>query len=354
RRGVEPRPRAHRASVRRIARADPLQACAEELHDPDHHASDVLDPVDRHRRQPPARGLLRHPGHRQGDLRRDHDGRSACAQSRRRPHRRALRPRADRERHPVPRRRPAGIAEMSGTAKEASGSVSDTFFTEDSKEPPRAVVSASLWGKGLAKLRRDRVGMASLAVVLAYFLIACGVWLGLIGQDWYVTSGSSFGPMSAEHWFGTTRNGQDIFDRAIYSTKVAFEIGLLVALVTTAIGGVLGATAGYFAGTWIDEIVLWLMGVLDALPFYLFVAAVAFAMQGHPLGMHVALIATLWPTTGRVVRGEVIKLKSLEFVEAARTIGAPDSLIIFRHILPNTSHILLVQATIVFVTAIKA
>ena len=219
---------------------------------------------------------------------------------------------------------------------------------------PNFSPSTSLWGKSFAKLRRDRIGMAAFAVVLVYFLIACGVWLGLIGQDWYVTSPASFSPASSEHWFGTTRNGQDIFDRAIYSTKVAFEIGLLVAVLTTMIGGALGAIAGYFAGRWIDEIVLWLMGVLDALPFYLFVAAVAFAMQGHPLGMHVALISTLWTTTGRVVRGEVIKLKSLEFVEAARTIGAPDTLIIFRHILPNTSHILLVQATIVFVTAIKA
>src|SRR5690606_16938965 len=96
------------------------------------------------------------------------------------------------------------------------------------------------------------------------------------------------------------------------------------------------------------------MGVLDAIPFYLFVAAVAFAMQGHPLGMHVALVATLWTTTARVVRGEAIKLRSLEFVEAARAVGVSDVAIVFRHVLPNTSHILLVQATIVFVTAIKA
>lgn len=214
--------------------------------------------------------------------------------------------------------------------------------------------SESLWGKGLRKLARDRLGLAALAVVLVYVLIACGVWLGLIGQDWYVTTDSSFAPVSAEHWFGTTRNGQDIFDRAVYSTRVAFEIGLLVAVLTTLIGGVLGALAGFYAGSWVDELILWLKGVLDAIPFYLFVAAVAFAMQGHPLGMHVALIATLWTTTGRVVRGEVIKLKSLEFVEAARAVGVPGLVILFRHILPNTSHILLVQATIVFVTAIKA
>src|SRR5690606_20004193 len=302
----------------------------EELHDPDHHPHNVLDSVDRDRRQSAARGVLRHPRRRQGDVRRDHDRRSARAEGRRRHHCCAVRARDHRERHPVPAGRSAGVAAMS----EAANNVQSTLAAASSGGTLPAS-SASLWGKGLAKLRRDRIGMAAFAVVLAYFLIACGVWLGLLGQDWYVTGTSSFSPMSSEHWFGTTRNGQDIFDRAIYSTKVAFEIGLLVAVVTTAIGGALGAISGYFAGTWIDEVVLWMMGVLDALPFYLFVAAVAFAMQGHPLGMHVALIATLWPTTGRIVRCDVIKLRPLEFVEAARAIGAPDALIIFRHILPH-------------------
>lgn len=212
----------------------------------------------------------------------------------------------------------------------------------------------SLWSKGLRKLAHDRLGMAAAAVVLVYFVIACGVWLGLIGQGWYVTTDSSFAGVSSEHWFGTTRNGQDIFDRAIFSTKVAFEIGFIVAVLTTILGGIAGAIAGFFSGGWIDELILWVKGVLDAIPFYLFVAAVAFAMQGHPLGMHVALVATLWTTTGRIVRGEVIKLKELEFVEAARAVGVGNFTIIFRHILPNTAHILLVQATIVFVTAIKA
>ena len=220
--------------------------------------------------------------------------------------------------------------------------------------PAAGVRSDSLWRKGLRKLAHDRFGIAALVIVLVYLLVAAGVWLGLLGQDWFVTTDSSFAPASAEHWFGTTRNGQDIFDRAIFSTKTAFEIGLLVALFTTAIGGVLGAISGFYAGGWIDEVLLWFMGVLDAIPFYLFVAAVAYAMQGHPLGMHAALIATLWTTTGRIIRGEVMKLRSLEFVEAARAVGVGNLLLIFRHILPNASHILLVQATIVFVTAIKA
>lgn len=219
---------------------------------------------------------------------------------------------------------------------------------------PAAGKPDSLFRRGLRKLLRDRLGMAAFAVVLVYLLIALAVWLGLLGQDWYVTTDSFRAPMSGEHWFGTTRNGQDILARAVYSTRVAFEIGLVVALSTTVIGGVLGALSGFYAGSWIDEVLLWVMGVLDAIPFYLFVAAVAYAMQGHPFGMHVALIATLWTSTSRIVRGDVIKLRSLEFVEAARAVGVPNLVIIFRHILPNTSHILLVQATIVFVTAIKA
>ena len=215
-------------------------------------------------------------------------------------------------------------------------------------------MSHSLWSKAWHKFRRDRVGMAALAVVLVYFVIALGVWLGLWGQNWSAIDGPMWAPPSAEHWLGTNIIGQDIFERAIYSTRTAFEVGLVVALLSTLLGGVLGGVAGYFSNRWPDELILWLMGVLDAMPFFLFVAALAYALQGSPYAMHIAMIATFWTTTARLVRGEVIKLKQFEFVEAARAIGLPQRLILFRHILPNTYHILLVQATIVFVGAIKS
>jgi len=212
----------------------------------------------------------------------------------------------------------------------------------------------SPWGKAVYKFSRDRMGMLALGVVLIYLLVALGAWFGLLGSNWSETSAIYYGPMSSQHWFGTNQVGQDIFSRAIYSTKTAFEIGLVVAAMSTILGGVMGALSGFFSGTWIDEVILWIMGVLDSIPFYLFVAAVAFAMQGNPYAMHFAMIATFWTTTGRIIRGDVIKLKNLEFVEAARAIGVPRLVTIFRHILPNTSHILLVQGTIVFVSAIKS
>ena len=218
----------------------------------------------------------------------------------------------------------------------------------------RLINSESFWGKAWQKFITDRFGMASAIIVIGYFLIALGVWLQLWGQNWNSLGDHSALPISAEHWFGTNRSGQDIFERAIFSTKTAFEVGLSVAILSTILGAVLGAVSGFFAGSWIDELILWLKGTLDSIPFYLFVAAVAFALSGHAYAMHIAMIVTFWTTTARVVRGEVMKLKELEFVEAARAIGVPQHLIIFRHILPNTSHILLVQATIVFVSAIKS
>lgn len=231
--------------------------------------------------------------------------------------------------------------------------VDSALAAQDIVELPTAR-RESLWSKALFKFRHDRAGMWSLGVVLIYTVAAAGVWLGVWATGWGDVTGGKWEGASAAHWFGTNLIGQDIFQRALFSTKTAFEVGLVVAVLSTAVGALLGAVAGFFGGRWIDEIVLWLMGVLDSIPFYLFVAAIAFALQDSPYAMHVAMIATFWITTGRLVRGEVIKLRGLEYVEAAHAIGVPEFVIIFRHILPNTAHILLVQATITFVAAIKS
>jgi oligopeptide transport system permease protein len=212
----------------------------------------------------------------------------------------------------------------------------------------------SLWRKAIRKFRHDRVGMCACFVVLLYALVAVGVIFGWWGTGWADVTGPKWGPVSGEYWFGTNIIGQDIFARSLYSTRTAFEVGLVVAIGATTLGAVFGAIAGFFSGTWIDEVVIWFMGVLDSVPFILLVAAIAYSLQGSPWAMHIAMVATFWIGTARLIRGEVIKLKSLEFVEAAHAIGLPRLTIIFRHILPNTSHILLVQATITFVAAIKS
>ena len=203
------------------------------------------------------------------------------------------------------------------------------------------------------QLRKDKVGLAGLLIVLVFFLLAIGVWAGVLGQDWSSADGERWESPGPQFWFGTNLLGQDIFQRSIYSVRTAFEIGIIVSVLSTALGAILGALAGWYNKTWVDGVILWVTGVLDSIPFYLFVAAVAFALQGKDWAMHVAMIATFWTTTGRLVRAEVMKIKSREFIMSARSIGLPDWLILSRHVLPNTLHILLIQTSIAFVAAIK-
>lgn len=203
------------------------------------------------------------------------------------------------------------------------------------------------------RLKSDRYGMGGLIVVAAFALVALGVWSGLLGQSWSQVTGESWESASRSHWFGTNLLGQDILQRTLFGTATAFEVGLIVTLLSTIMGTVMGALSGWYSRGWLDEIILWLTGVLDSIPFYLFAAAIAFALQGNPWAMHLAMIITFWTTTARIIRGEVMRLKQREFVESARAIGLPGLTIVFRHVLPNTWHILLVQASIVFVAAIN-
>jgi len=219
---------------------------------------------------------------------------------------------------------------------------------------PAQQAMQSPWRRAGDRFLRDRWGVAGLVVVGVYLLVTLGVWGGLWGQHWRETSGPYYADPSTSHWLGTNAVGQDIAQRAIYSTQTAFEIGVVVALLATVLGGVFGAASGYFCKRWPDEIVLWIAGVLDAMPFYLFVAALAYALRDSPYAMHIAMVATFWTTTARIVRAEVIKLMQLDFITAARAAGIRPWALILRHLLPNTTPILLVQGTLTFVAAIKS
>ena len=203
------------------------------------------------------------------------------------------------------------------------------------------------------RLKSDPYGIAGLIVVAVFFLLAACVWAGLLGQGWSEVSGGRYESAGANHWFGTNLLGQDILNRTLFGTATAFEVGLLVTVCSTLLGALLGGLAGWYSFGWLDEVILWVKGVLDSIPFYLFAAAVAYALQGSPWAMHLAMIITFWTTTARIVRGEVMRIKEASFIEATRAIGLPGLKIVFRHVLPNTAHILLVQGTIVFVAAIN-
>jgi peptide/nickel transport system permease protein len=203
------------------------------------------------------------------------------------------------------------------------------------------------------RLRHNRAGLFGFAVVVFFGLIATGVASGLLGQEWATVTGEPWEPAGADHWFGTNLLGQDIFHRTVHSVRVAFEIGLTVALFSTVAGALTGAWSGWHADTWADGLLVFITGVLDSIPFYLFVAAVAFALKGSPWSMQIAMVATFWTTTSRLIRAEVMRLKNRDFVQVALAMGLPTRTVLLRHVLPNTGHIVLAQSAIVFVAAIK-
>lgn len=215
--------------------------------------------------------------------------------------------------------------------------------------------SRSHWAQSFRRFCQDRFGLMALCVVAVYFAIAILVWLEVLGVGWdEFVDPVGFSSPSMEYWFGTNFNGQDVFVRAIYSIKVAFQVGLIVSVLSVVIGTFVGCISGYYSGTMVDEFVLWLNGCIDAIPYLLFVAAISFILPDSNSAMYIALISTGWVGTCKYMRAQAIQYKNFVFVDAARALGSHDMRIIVRHIIPNTAPLILVELTLNFVSAIKA
>ncbi len=158
---------------------------------------------------------------------------------------------------------------------------------------------------------------------------------------------------SAVHWFGTDRLGRDVLSRVIYGSRPALIVPMGVVLFAVLIGAPLGAIAGYKGG-WLDETIMRVTDLFLAFPFLLLAMAITAAIGRGLENAAIALVISWWPWYTRLVRGVTISLKQRYFVEAARAIGVRDSVIILRHILPNTLSPILVQATIDLGTVILA
>ncbi len=204
-------------------------------------------------------------------------------------------------------------------------------------------------GGALGTLWRSRGGRCGL-VLLALLALAAALVTLMPASD---AGGAQWAGASLEHWFGTNRLGQDILARALEGMATAFRVGGLVTLGAVALGAALGALGGWRPHSLPDEVLQWVMGVLDSIPVYLFAAALAFALGGGEAAIIAAMVLSFWTSTARLVRAEVARLRGRDFVLSARAIGLPAPLILGRHLLPNTAHILLVQATLTFVAAIK-
>ena len=152
-------------------------------------------------------------------------------------------------------------------------------------------------------------------------------------------------PPSVGNWLGTDDLGRDLLTRILYGGRISITIGLLSALVGTGLGALVGAIAGYYGGT-VDNLLMRFTDVAYSIPTLpLLIVLSSFTNSAVPL--MVLIIGFLsWMPTARVVRGAVLSAKEKEYVEAARMIGAPDKVIIWRHILPNIAGPIIVGATL--------
>jgi len=153
------------------------------------------------------------------------------------------------------------------------------------------------------------------------------------------------------YWLGTDRYGRDMLSRLLLGTRISFAVGLISVIISLIIGVTLGAMAGFFRG-WADHFILWLMNVVWAIPTFLLVMAVSLVLGKGFWQVFVAVGLTMWVEVTRLVRGQILSARELDYVTAAKALGLGSARIISKHILPNIFGPVLVIAAANFASAI--
>jgi peptide/nickel transport system permease protein len=229
-----------------------------------------------------------------------------------------------------------------------------TAALEVIQAPAAAIEGRSPLVLAIARLRRDRVAMISLAVIVLIVLMAvfAPVFAAITGhppneqyRDIGLTpDGLPKGP-NGTFWLGTDDLGRDILVRIAYGARVSLLVGVFATAITVAIGVVLGLAAGFLGGI-VDTILARLIDVVLSVPFLL-VAIALVSVTGPSLSVTVFVIGFFsWASVARIVRGQVLSLREREFVEAARSLGAGDGRIMFVDVLPNVLAPVIVYTTL--------
>jgi len=212
-----------------------------------------------------------------------------------------------------------------------------------------------LWNKIRRRFGRDKLALFSVTVISIYIVAGLLALIGILAPHYAQSVGEAYAPPSWVHPLGLDVLGRSIWDRVVQGARVALIVGFVSTFIAIPFGTVLGLIAGYFRGV-VDAFVVWLYSTLDSVPTILLLLTLALVLPtGKGLAtVCIALGVTSWVSTCRVVRGEVIRQKEFDYVRAARSLGATDSRILFVHVLPNALHLILVQASLVFVYSIKS
>ncbi len=219
------------------------------------------------------------------------------------------------------------------------------------------------------KLKDTPLSLIGLSLVI-FFIVICVLAPVLAPPKWYdpfrIPSTGEYGrepePPSAKHLFGTTSYQTDIFYGCIWGTIHAFRLGIVIVTSSVVVGLALGLIAGYYGGI-VDEILMRFTDIIFAFPSLILIMALVVALQTVTLPFSLTGYARLdsvilgivlvgWPGYTRLIRGEVLRVKTEDYVEAAKASGASDFRIIFKHILPNTVYPIIIVASLDFGTIV--
>lgn len=228
-------------------------------------------------------------------------------------------------------------------------------MTTQSEHTPAQIEGRSLWEDARRRLYRNKAAMVCLFILSAVVIFAIiGPWIWPHSYEYIDEAYVKQGPtLQNWHWLGTDSQGRDLMIRLMIGLRVSLAVGLVATIVSMSIGVTWGATAGYLGGK-VDTFMMRIVDILYSLPFIFFVILLIVMLgeytKGNPAAniilIFVALGAVQWLTMARIVRGQTLSLKNMEFIEAAEAGGVSRLKIIFRHIVPNLLGTVIVYATL--------
>lgn len=203
----------------------------------------------------------------------------------------------------------------------------------------------SYWAVSWSIFKKNKLGMFCLFVVILLVLIA--VFAPLISPyDPYAQELSNrYQAPNPVHLFGTDEFGRDLLARMIYGCRVSLSVGVVSQVIAIVIGFLAGVSAGYFGG-WVDSVISFIIQVFSSFPFLLFAIVVMFVLGPGLINLYVALGLLMWTSTARLVRGDVMRLKSSEYIQSCILSGGSSWRVIMKHLLPNCVSTLIVTSTL--------
>jgi oligopeptide transport system permease protein len=212
-------------------------------------------------------------------------------------------------------------------------------------DPAQLERGVSPWFDAWHRLRRNHLAVIGGVVVITLTLLCVlGPLLSPYGYE-ETNLENTYSPPSADHWLGTDQLGRDLLTRLMFGGRISLMVGLVATLVALTIGVIYGAIAGFFGGK-LDGAMMRIVDILYALPFTIFVILLMVFFGKNIVLLFVAIGAVEWLTMARIVRGQIMSIKRMEFIEAARSLGLGTPRIIFRHMIPNILGPIIVYTTL--------